>query len=31
MVGNANIIKDAVELGDDIVDLGGQIARVDRH
>lgn len=26
-----NIIKDPVQLVDDVVDLGGQITRVDRH
>lgn len=26
-----NIIKDPMQLVDDIVDLGGQITRVDRH
>lgn len=31
MVGNANVIEDAMKLGDNIVDLGGQEACVDRH
>lgn len=31
MIGDANVIENAVELGDDIVDLSGQVARVDRH
>jgi hypothetical protein len=31
MVRYSNIIKDPMQLVDDIVDLGGQVARVDRH
>jgi hypothetical protein len=31
MVGHANVIEDPVQLTDDLVDLGGQIAGVDRH
>lgn len=31
MVRHTNIIKDAMQLIDDIVDLGGQVTGVDRH
>lgn len=31
MSGDPNLIKDAMELLDDVVDLGGQVACVDRH
>lgn len=31
MGGNANLIEDAMQLLDDIVDLSGQVARVDSH
>lgn len=31
MVRHTNIIKDPMQLVDDIVDLGGQVTRVDRH
>jgi hypothetical protein len=31
MVRHTNIIKDSMQLVDDIVDLGGQVTRVDRH
>lgn len=31
MVRNPNVIKDTMKLGDNIVDLRGQITRVDSH
>lgn len=31
MVRNSNVVEDAMELGDNVVDLSGQIARIDRH
>ena len=31
MVGNADVIKDAMQLGDDVIDLSGQIACIDGH
>lgn len=31
MAGNTNLVEDTMQLGDNIVDLGGQITRVDRH
>lgn len=31
MISYSNVVEDAVELADDIVDLGGQVAGVDRH
>lgn len=31
MVGNADVIKDAMQLGDDVIDLSGQVACIDGH
>jgi hypoxanthine-guanine phosphoribosyltransferase len=31
MIRHSDIVEDAVQLVDDIVDLGGQVTRVDRH
>lgn len=31
MSGDSNLIKDAMQLLDNVIDLGGQVACVDRH
>lgn len=31
MSGDSNLIEDAMQLLDNVIDLGGQIARVDSH
>lgn len=31
MAGNSDIIEDPMQLGHNVVDLGGQVARVDCH
>lgn len=31
MCGNSNLIEDAMQLLDNVIDLSGQVARVDSH
>lgn len=31
MVRNANVIKDSMQLSDDVIDLSGQVACIDGH
>ena len=31
MTGHSNVVKDTMQLGDNIIDLGGQVTRIDGH